>query len=39
MCFVALLEIYLLIQYLHAKTYLHGQFDDILKVVHACYFS
>ena len=36
MCFVTLLEKDLLIQYLHAKTFLHGAFDHILKVVYTC---
>ena len=33
MCFVTLLERDLLIQYLHAKTFLHEAFDKIFKVV------
>ena len=33
MCFVTLLERDLLIQYLHAKTFLHGACDHIIKVV------
>ena len=33
MCVVTFLERHLLIQYLHAKTFLHGAFDHILKVV------
>ena len=33
MCFATLLEKDLLIQYLHDKTFLHGAFDHILKIV------
>ena len=33
MCFVTLLERYLLKQHLHAKTFIHGTFDHILKGV------
>ena len=35
MCFVTLLERHLLMQYLHAKIFLHRAVDHVLKVVDA----